>query len=70
MLTRIKIENFKCFKELDLKCAPLTLLTGINGTGKSSVFQALMLIRRTFVETLTGPPRRRHDLRMADRRYW
>ena len=46
MLTRIKLENFKCFKELDLKCAPLTLLTGINGTGKSSVFQALLLLRQ------------------------
>lgn len=45
MLTRIKLENFKCFRELDLKCAPLTLLTGINGTGKSSVFQALLLTR-------------------------
>ena len=48
MLTRIELENFKCFKELDLKCAPLTLLTGINGTGKSSVFQALLLLRKSF----------------------
>ena len=47
MLTNIKLENFKCFKELDLTCAPLTLLTGINGTGKSSVFQALVLLRQT-----------------------
>ena len=50
MLTNIKLENFKCFKELDLKCAPLTLLTGINGTGKSSVFQALVLLRQTIEE--------------------
>ena len=50
MLTRIKLENFKCFKELDLKCAPLTLLTGINGTGKSSVFQALVMLRQTIEE--------------------
>ncbi len=48
MLTRIKLENFKCFRELELKCAPLTLLTGINGTGKSSVFQALILLRKSF----------------------
>ena len=48
MLTNIKLENFKCFRELDLKCAPLTLLTGINGTGKSSVFQALILLRKSF----------------------
>lgn len=47
MLTNIKLENFKCFRELDLKCAPLTLLTGVNGTGKSSVFQALLLLRQT-----------------------
>lgn len=47
MLTNIKLSNFKCFRELDLKCAPLTLLTGINGTGKSSVFQALVLLRQT-----------------------
>ena len=47
MLTNIKLENFKCFKKLDLKCAPLTLLTGINGTGKSSVFQALLMLRQT-----------------------
>ena len=50
MLTNIKLENFKCFRELDLKCAPLTLLTGINGTGKSSVFQALILLRQTIEE--------------------
>ena len=47
MLTNIKLENFKCFRELDLKCAPLTLLTGVNGTGKSSVFQALLLLRQS-----------------------
>ena len=27
-------------------CAPLTLLTGINVTGKSSVLQALVLLRK------------------------
>lgn len=48
MLTGIQLENFKCFRELDLKCAPITLLTGVNGTGKSSVFQALVLLRKSF----------------------
>ena len=47
MLTNIKLKNFKCFRDLDLRCAPLTLLTGINGTGKSSVLQALVLLRQT-----------------------
>lgn len=54
MLTNINLENFKCFRELDLKCRPLTLLTGINGTGKSSVFQSLMVIRKMFLDTLSG----------------
>ena len=57
MLTNVKLENFKCFRELDLKCAPLTLLTGINGTGKSSVFQALVLLRQTVVERGWGDGR-------------
>ena len=47
MLTNFRLKNFKCFRDLDLRCAPLTLLTGINGTGKSSVLQALVLLRQT-----------------------
>lgn len=63
MITNLKLKNFKIINELDLKCAPLTLLTGINGTGKSSVFQALLMLRQTVeaddlrsgVATLNGP---------------
>lgn len=40
MLRTLKLSNFKCFESLDLACAPLTLLCGINGMGKSSVIQA------------------------------
>ena len=47
MLSKLKINNFKCLIDLDLRCAPLTLLTGMNGTGKSSVFQALLMLRQT-----------------------
>jgi len=44
MLTRIKINNFKCFNSLSLPLAPLTLLTGFNAAGKSTALQSLLLL--------------------------
>ena len=49
MLRKIKLTNFKCFDSLDLACAPLTLLCGLNGMGKSSVLQALLVLRQSAV---------------------
>ena len=43
-IAHITLRNFKCFKALDLPCAPLTLLTGHNAGGKSTVLQALLLL--------------------------
>ncbi len=48
MLDRIKLSNFKCFEQLDLSCGPLNLLCGLNGMGKSSVVQALLVLRQSF----------------------
>ena len=48
MLRNIKLKNFKCFEQLDLDCRPLNLLCGLNGTGKSSVLQALLVLRQSF----------------------
>ena len=48
MLRRIGLKNFKCFEALDLSCAPLNLLCGLNGMGKSSVIQALLVLRQSF----------------------
>ena len=48
MLRRIKLRNFKCFEALDLACAPLNVLCGLNGMGKSSVIQALLVLRQSF----------------------
>lgn len=47
MLTRIDLRNFKCFGLLKLPLAPLTLLSGTNASGKSSVIQALALLNQT-----------------------
>ncbi len=43
-ITHITLRNFKCFTALDLPCAPLTLLTGHNASGKSTALQALLLL--------------------------
>ena len=48
MLCSITLTNFKCFGALDLPCAPLNLLCGLNGMGKSSVIQALLVLRQSF----------------------
>ena len=45
MLKRIEVKNFKSIKHLDYKCARLNLLTGLNGAGKSSFVQSLLLLR-------------------------
>ena len=47
MLNRIEARNFKSFKRLDYKCAKLNLLTGLNGAGKSSFVQLMLLLRAT-----------------------
>ena len=33
MLRRIGLENFKCWRELDIELAPITLLFGANSSG-------------------------------------
>lgn len=47
MLNRIWAKNYKAFKRLDYKCAKLNLLTGLNGAGKSSFVQLMLLLRAT-----------------------
>ena len=49
MLRKLKLTNFKCFRNLELALAPLTLLCGLNGMGKSSVIQALLVLRQSSV---------------------
>jgi len=47
VLTRLDVEQFKCFDLLRLPLAPLTLLSGSNASGKSSVLQTLVLLHQT-----------------------
>src|SRR5271157_2008032 len=50
MISSIHLEHFKCFGDLRLPFAPLTLLTGVNATGKSSVIQPLVLLQQTMMD--------------------
>src|SRR5262245_6155170 len=48
MIERLGLEQFKAFRELDLSFSPLTVIAGSNSSGKSSIIQALLLLRQTF----------------------
>lgn len=50
MLTRLDLQCFKCFELLKLPLGHLTLLSGANASGKSSVLQALVLLHQTMRE--------------------
>ena len=46
MIAEIRLENFKRFRDLTLKTANLTVLTGANGAGKTSILHSLLLARQ------------------------
>jgi predicted ATPase len=50
MLDALHLSSFKCFETLDLPLGKLTVLSGINGGGKSSVIQSLVLLAQTLDE--------------------
>jgi predicted ATPase len=52
MITSLSLINFKPFKYQPLAFRPLTLLSGLNSTGKSSVLQALLLLRQSYQQEL------------------
>jgi predicted ATPase len=61
MIDSLEIHGFKRFTAVDLPFRPLTVLTGLNGTGKSTSLQAILLARQvaenpaTRVVQLNGP---------------
>jgi predicted ATPase len=48
MITKLKISNFKSHQNTELNTGALTLLSGVNSSGKSSVLQALLLLRQSY----------------------
>ncbi len=55
MISEIRLRNFKCFESLELPLGPLTLLSGTNSAGKSSVLQALLLLRQSHLHNQLKP---------------
>ena len=54
MLREVHIIGFKCFEAINLPLGPLTLLSGVNSGGKSSVIQAIILLAQTLTEREWG----------------
>ena len=47
MLSLLELKHFKCFELLRLPLSSLTVLSGTNASGKSSVLQSLVLLHQT-----------------------
>lgn len=50
MINYLQVENFKSIRKLSLPLENLNLFFGMNGMGKSSVIQVLLLLRQSFWE--------------------
>lgn len=62
MLEKLSIQAYKSIEEQDFKLAPLTLLTGVNSSGKSSVIQAILMLlasyeqqNQSYIKELAAP---------------
>lgn len=49
MITRVAIKNYKCFKDFEYRPGQFQLLAGRNGSGKTTFFEVLELLRRVIV---------------------
>ncbi|MFB6466454.1 DUF3696 domain-containing protein [Cytobacillus sp. Hz8] len=48
MISKINIQNYKCWINENVDFSPLTILAGGNAVGKSSIVQSLLLIKKAF----------------------
>ncbi len=52
MISRIKIENFKSIKHLDIRLRPINILIGANGVGKSNFIEIFKLLNQIYEQRL------------------
>jgi predicted ATPase len=52
MIQELHLHNYKCFADQRISFKALTLLSGFNDTGKSSVIQSLLLLRQSYQQDL------------------
>jgi predicted ATPase len=50
-IAQLQIEGMRCVAHLDLELGPFTVLIGENGSGKSTIVEALELLRKAAVES-------------------
>jgi predicted ATPase len=58
MIENLYLKNFKSARDLTVRIAPLTVLSGLNGSGKSSVLQSIALLKQSSEDL--GAQRRLH----------
>lgn len=63
MIERVKIENFRALRNVDVRLKPLTVLIGPNDTGKSSFLDAIY--HSVTRQNLPGRPSRRFEKTVA-----
>lgn len=54
MINNLILGYFKCFEKLTLSLGKLTLLTGVNAAGKSSIIQSILLLHQTMIQNEYG----------------
>ncbi len=54
-LRRWSVRNFKALRSVDLELAPLTIVSGKNSSGKSSLIQSLLLLTQTARQNALDP---------------
>lgn len=45
MLTRMRVKGFKSLEDAEVRFGPLTCIAGLNGVGKSNLFDAIMFLK-------------------------
>lgn len=48
MINSLEVKNFKCFDEIFIEMSNLNVFAGINSMGKSTIIQALLLLRQSY----------------------
>ena len=59
-ITELDITNFRCFEQAQLRIAPITLVTGANSAGKSSLFAPILAAAQTDGMPVMLSPNGRH----------
>ena len=52
MIKHIKVKNFKALKLAELELSNLNLFAGLNGMGKSSLLQVMLLLRQSYLQNI------------------